>query len=90
MHDLSSEMAPRFVELAQAYSHWEAQAHVIPWERGERYMSYVGFRNYRPKFFQGYRDAMAAAGPDGVIKTMIHHGEKPSVIAQTLREALVL
>lgn len=29
-------------------------------------------------------------GKDGVVKSMIHHGEKPSVIAQTLRQALVL
>ena len=29
-------------------------------------------------------------GKDGVIKSLIHHGEKPSVIAQTLREALTI
>ena len=67
MHDLSPEMPERFVELAQAYSHWESQAHVIPWERGQRYMSYHGFRNFRPDFFRTYEDALAKAGPDGIV-----------------------
>ena len=35
-------------------------------------------------------EAMDKVGKDGVIKSMIHHGEKPSVIAQTLRQTLVL
>jgi arylsulfatase len=67
MNDVAPEMPERFVELAQAYSHWESKAHVIPWERGQRYMSYTGFQTHRTRFYKGYRDAMEEAGPEGVI-----------------------
>ena len=67
MHDIAEQMPERFVELAQTYSRWEAEAHVIPWSRGERYVKFHGYSNFREEFLKGYSDGLARANPEDIV-----------------------
>jgi len=60
-----------------------AKAHFVIFEKVPLDDSELGYT-------MDHSSIVYVVGKDGVIKSLIHHGEKPSVIAQTLREALVL
>lgn len=60
-----------------------AKAHFVIFEKVPLDDSELGYT-------MDHSSIVYVVGKDGVVKSMIHHGEKPSVIAQTLREALVL
>jgi protein SCO1/2 len=58
-----------------------AKAHFVIFEKVPLEDSEMGYT-------MDHSSIIYVVGPDGVIKSLIHHGEKPEVIAQTLREAL--
>jgi len=58
-----------------------AKAHFVIFEKVPLEDSEMGYT-------MDHSSIIYVVGPDGVIKSMIHHGEKPEVIAQTLKEAL--
>ena len=58
-----------------------AKAHFVIFEKVPLDDSNMGYTMDHSSIFY-------VVGKDGVIKSLIHHGEKPSVIAETLREAL--
>lgn len=60
-----------------------AKAHFVIFEKVPLDDSELGYT-------MDHSSIVYVVGKDGVIKSLIHHGEKPSVIAQTLREALLL
>ena len=58
-----------------------AKAHFVVFEKVPLDDSDMGYTMDHSSIFY-------VVGKDGIIKSLIHHGEKPSVIAQTLRDAL--
>ena len=60
-----------------------AKAHFVIFEKVPLDDSELGYT-------MDHSSIVYVVGKDGVIKSLIHHGEKPSVIAQTLREALTI
>lgn len=60
-----------------------AKAHFVIFEKVPLDDSELGYT-------MDHSSIVYVVGKDGVVKSMIHHGEKPSVIAQTLRQTLVL
>ncbi len=58
-----------------------ARAHFVVFEKVPLEDSNIGYTMDHSSIFY-------VVGKDGVIKSLIHHGEKPDVIAQTLRDAL--
>lgn len=60
-----------------------AKAHFVIFEKVPLEDSEMGYT-------MDHSSIVYVVGKDGLIKSLIHHGEKPSVIAETLRQALVL
>ena len=58
-----------------------AKAHFVIFEKVPLEDSEMGYT-------MDHSSIVYVVGKDGVIRSMIHHGEKPSVIAETLRQAL--
>ncbi|MGD1984637.1 MAG: SCO family protein [Chromatiaceae bacterium] len=58
-----------------------AKAHFVIFEKVPLEDSEMGYT-------MDHSSIVYVVGKDGVIKSLIHHGEKPTVIAETLRQAL--